>query len=416
MNADYMDNSAAKPKSLSLNKCSLLNPPLKKGDIGGFAFGASGKSPLTPLYKRGENYLRTSSKNNNELPSQGRGSATSAAICGNLRPNLEEWKGIWVFAEQEEGCLSEVSLELLGAARFLAEKRKAEVGAVLLGHRVHSLAGPLLAYGADRVFLADDPLLEKYLTLPYTRVIADLITRKQPEIFLLPATSIGSDLAPRVAARVNTGLSAHCSSLDINDRGELMQVVPAFGGKVMATILCQKHRPQMATVRPGVFRKGQPQKEKGNVEKIPVEIKPEDLRQKVIEIHRGKRPAQSIEEAEAVVAGGAGIGGQEDWNWVEQLARVLHGAVGGTRPPLDEGWITEDQMIGQSGKTIRPKLYIGIGISGVIQHLVGIQDAKVIIAINNDPKAALFQSADLGVVADFRKIVPLLIEELEKKG
>ena len=263
--------------------------------------------------------------------------------------------------------------------------------------------------------VADDPLLEKYLTLPYTRVISDLITQKQPGIFLLPATPIGSDLAPRVAARVNTGLSAHCTNLDINDRGELMQVVPAFGGKVMATILCQKHRPQMATVRPGVFRKGQPQERKGNVEKIPVEIKPEDLRQKVIEIHREKRPAQSIDEAEAVVAGGAGIGTPEDWNWVEQLARVLHGAVGGTRPPLDEGWITEDQMIGQSGKTIRPKLYIGIGISGVIQHVVGIQDAKVIIAINNDPRAALFQSADLGVVADFRKIVPLLIEELGKK-
>ena len=339
----------------------------------------------------------------------------SAKICENLRPNLAEWKGIWVFAEQEEGCLSEVSLELLGAAKFLAEKRKAKVGAVLLGNRVRPLADQLLAYGADRVFLADDPLLEKYLTLPYTRVISDLITRKQPEVFLLPATPIGSDLAPRIAARVNTGLSAHCTNLDINDRGELMQVVPAFGGKVMATILCQKHRPQMATVRPGVFRKGQPQKQKGSIEKIPVVIKPEDLRQKVIEIHREKRPAQSIEEAEAVVAGGAGIGAQEGWHWVEDLAQVLHGAVGGTRPPLDEGWITEDQMIGQSGKTIRPKLYIGIGISGVIQHLVGIQDARVIIAINNDPKAALFQSADMGVVADFRKIVPLLIEELGKK-
>jgi electron transfer flavoprotein alpha subunit len=195
-----------------------------------------------------------------------------------------------------------------------------------------------------------------------------------------------------------------------------MQVVPAFGGKVMATILCQKHRPQMATVRPGVFRKGQAQEAKGKIEKIPVELNPEDLRQKVIEVHREKRPALSIEEAEAVVAGGAGIGSKEDWIWVEQLARALAGAVGGTRPPLDEGWITEGQMIGQSGKTIRPKLYIGIGISGVIQHVVGIQDAKVIIAINNDPKAAIFQSADLGVVADFRKVVPLLIEELKKKG
>ena len=328
---------------------------------------------------------------------------------------LKEWKGIWVFAEQEEGCLSEAALELLGAARLLSEKRKSQVSAVILGHGIQALSDPLLAHGADRVWLADHPVLEKYSTLPYTRVIANLIFAERPDIFLLPATSLGSDLAPRVAARVNTGLSAHCTSLDINDQGELMQVVPAFGGKVMATILCQKHRPQMATVRPGVFRKRPPQGGDGRIERVPVEVPPEDLKQKVIDVHWERRPAQSIEEAEVVVAGGAGIGTQEDWKWVGQLADVLHGAVGGTRPPLDEGWISEDQMIGQSGKTIRPKLYIGIGISGVIQHVVGIQDAKVIIAINQDPKAALFQSADLGVVADFKKIVPLLIEELKKR-
>jgi len=328
---------------------------------------------------------------------------------------LKEWKGIWVFAEQVEGCLSEASLELLGAARLLSEKRKSQVSAVILGHGIQALSDPLLAHGADRVWLADHPVLEKYSTLPYTRVIANLIFAERPDIFLLPATSLGSDLAPRVAARVNTGLSAHCTSLDINDQGELMQVVPAFGGKVMATILCQKHRPQMATVRPGVFRKRPPQGGDGRIERVPVEVPPEDLKQKVIDVHWERRPAQSIEEAEVVVAGGAGIGTQEDWKWVGQLADVLHGAVGGTRPPLDEGWISEDQMIGQSGKTIRPKLYIGIGISGVIQHVVGIQDAKVIIAINQDPKAALFQSADLGVVADFKKIVPLLIEELKKR-
>jgi electron transfer flavoprotein alpha subunit len=332
---------------------------------------------------------------------------------GPLR--TEEWKGIWVFAEQEEGCLSEVSLELLSLAKLLAEKRKAEVSALLLGHGVESLTATLWAQGADRVLLADDPSLKKFLTLPYTRVIANLIPQKRPEIFLLPATSLGSDLAARTAMRVNTGLSAHCTNLDISDRGELMQVVPAFGGKAMASIFCQKHRPQMATVRPGVFRKGEPQEKKGAIERVPVEIKPEDLRQKVIDVHWERRPAQTVEEAEVVVAGGAGIGNPEDWKWVERLAQILHGAVGGTRPPLDEGWISEDQMIGQSGKTIRPKLYIGIGISGVIQHVVGIQDAKVIIAINNDPKAALFQSADLGAVADFRKIVPLLIQELKKR-
>jgi electron transfer flavoprotein alpha subunit len=254
------------------------------------------------------------------------------------------------------------------------------------------------------------------LGIPYTKIISEWILARKPEIFLLPATFLGSDLAPRIAGRVNTGLSAHCTNLDISEKGELMQVVPAFGGKVMATILCQNHRPQMATVRPGVFRKGDVQEKKGSIERIPVELRSEDLQQKVIEVHYEKKAAQAIEEAEIVVAGGAGIGNTDDWKWVERLAKVLNGAVGGTRPPLDEGWIHEDQMIGQSGKTIRPKLYIGVGISGVIQHTVGIQDAKTIIAVNNDSKAAIFQNADLGIVADFRKIVPLLIEELEKKG
>jgi len=330
--------------------------------------------------------------------------------------NLSEYKGIWVFVEQEEGCLSEVSLELLSAARCLAERRSAEICAILLGDGVKPLTDSLLAYGADRVILAEHPGLKRYLGKPYTQIISDLVLARKPDIFLLPATFLGSDLAPRIAARVNTGLSAHCTNLDISEKGELMQVVPAFGGKVMATILCPHHRPQMATVRPGVFRKGEPQEKKGKMERISVDLKPEDLRQKVLDVHYEKKAAQTIEEAEIVVAGGAGIGNADDWKWVERLAKALHGAVGGPRPPLDEGWIHEDQMIGQSGRTIRPKLYLGIGISGVIQHTVGIQDAKTILAINNDPKAAIFENADLGIVADFRKIVPLLIEELEKRA
>ncbi len=329
---------------------------------------------------------------------------------------MSDWKGIWVYAEQEEGCLAEVSFELLAAARRLSEKMGGrEVCTLLLGHQVGPLARDLLAQGADRVYLADDPALEKYLTLPYTRVVSGLVTQKKPEIFLLPATSLGADLAARVAARVRTGLSAHCTQLEVNEKGELMQVVPAFGGKVMATILCPRHRPQMATVRPGVFRKGQPAPAQGVVEPVPVEIRPEDLEQRVIEIIWERRPAKSIEEAEVIVAGGAGLATRENWKWVERLAQALHGAVGGTRPPLDEGWISEEQMIGQSGKTIRPKLYIGIGISGVIQHTIGIQDAGTIIAINNDPKAAIFQSADLGVVSDYRQIIPLLIDDLNTK-
>ncbi len=327
------------------------------------------------------------------------------------------WQGIWIFAEQEEGSLAEVSLELLSAARVLAQKRGgAEIGAVLLGHQVRPLAEKLLVYGANRVFLADHPSLAQYLSLSYTGVVSRLVQQYQPEIFLLPATSLGTELAARVAIRVDTGLSAHCTSLDINEKGELMQVVPAFGGKVMAMILCQKHRPQMATVRPGVYRKGEIQKTRGVIEAVPLEALPEDSRQKVLGVHRINAEVRPIEEAEIVIAGGAGIGSKEDWKWVEELAKALNGAVGGTRPSMDEGWIAEDQMIGQSGKTIRPNLYINIGVSGVIQHTVGIQDAKVIISINHDPRAGIFETSDLGVVADFRKIVPPLIEVLKKKG
>ncbi len=331
--------------------------------------------------------------------------------------NLTVSKGIWVFAEQEENCLAEISLELLSAAKILSEKRGgAEVSAVLLGHDVEGVAGRLLHYGADRVLRVDHASLKRYLTLPYTRVVCELVRREKPEIFLLPATSCGADLAARAAARLNAGLSAHCTQLDVNDRGELMQVVPAFGGKVMATILCRDRRPQMATVRPGVFRKGESRDRKGAIENVPFEFSAEDEKQEIVEVRWEKKSARSIDEAEVVVAGGAGVGGREDWQWIEKLAGALHGAVGGTRPPLDEGWIEENQMIGQSGVTIRPKLYIGVGISGVIQHVVGIQDAKIIIAVNNDPKAAIFQTADLGVVSDFRQIIPPLIEEIKKGG
>lgn len=329
---------------------------------------------------------------------------------------IAQWKGVWVFAEQEEGCLSETSLELLNAAQMLAKRRGgAELSAVLLGNEVRNLASSLFAHGADRVYLAENPLLERYRSLPYTRVVADLVNQKRPEIFLFPSTSLGSDLAARLAIRNHTGLSAHCVRLDINDRGELIQVVPAFGGKVMATVHCPHHRPQMATVRPGVFQKGEARDKEGILEKVEINIRAEDLRQTVMEVHRERAPVRAVEEAEVVVAGGAGIGRAEDWKWVESLAKALHGEVGGTRPPFDEGWILEAQMIGQSGKTIRPNLYIGIGISGAVQHLVGIQDAQTVIAINHDPKATIFQAADLGAVADFRKLVPLLVEGIKKR-
>lgn len=328
-----------------------------------------------------------------------------------------EWKGVWVYAAHEQGRLSENSLELLNAAQMLAERRgEVEISAVLLGNKVRDLASSLFAHGADRVYLGEHPCLERYRSSPYTRVVTDLVCRKYPEIFLFPENSFGSELAARLAVRCHTGLSAHCVGLDMNDRGELIQVVPAFGGKVMATVLCPNHRPQMATVRAGVFQKSEARRKEGILEEIEMDIRREDLRQTVVEVQQEREASKSLEEAEIVVAGGAGIGNAEDWKWVKSLAEALHGEVGGTRPSLDEGWISESQMIGQSGKTIRPKLYIGIGISGAIQHLVGIQDAQTLIAINHDPKAMIFQAADLGAVADFRKLIPLLMEEMKKRN
>ena len=321
-----------------------------------------------------------------------------------------------MYAAQEESSLSEISLELLHAARMLAERRGgAEICAVLLGNKVGDFARSLFAYGADRVYLGEHPSLERHRSLPYTRVLADLVRQKHPEIFLFPATSFASDLAARLAVRCHTGLSAHCVGLDMNDRGELVQRVPAFGGKVMATVLCPKHRPQMATVRPGVFLKSDGRGKEGILEKIEVDIRAEDLRQTVREVHLERGASQSLEEAEIVIAGGAGIGRPEDWKWVEALAEALHGVAGGTRAAVDEGWVGASQMIGQSGKTIRPKLYVGVGISGAVQHLVGVREAQTIIAINHDPKAMIFQAADLGAVADFRKLVPQLVAELNKR-
>ncbi|MGQ9695064.1 MAG: electron transfer flavoprotein subunit alpha/FixB family protein [Thermodesulfobacteriota bacterium] len=323
---------------------------------------------------------------------------------------------IWVFIEQQENCITEVSYELLQAAGLLKQKLgHSEIVAIFLGYKLKDLLSSLSPYGVDKILLADHPCLENYLTLPYTKVVSQLVLTKRPEVFLLPATTVGTDLAARVAARVHTGLSAHCTQLDIDEKGKLKQVVPAFGGQVMATIICPHHFPQMATVRPGVYRRASKAEKLPVIEKVAVDLDSQDFRQKIIKIERAQGRGCSLEEAEIVVAGGAGIGNREDWQLIEQLAEVLQGAVGGTRPPLDEGWIREDQMIGQSGKTVRPKLYIGVGISGVIQHVVGIQEAKTIIAINNDPKAAIFQTADLGIVADFHQILPKLIAALMKK-
>jgi electron transfer flavoprotein alpha subunit len=331
---------------------------------------------------------------------------------------IEKYKGVWVFTEQREGELQEVGLEILGEARKIADKIGHELAAVLLGHNVAHLTDELAAYGADKVYVADSPVLEVYRCDAYAPVLEAMINEHKPEIFLVGGTSTGMDLAPRVAAKVNTGLSAHCVGLDVDEGGCLKAQVPAFGGSIMASITCAVHRPQMATVPPGFMKKLEKDaSRKAEVFNVEVKLTEKDIRTRVLEVFREEAESKPIELAETIVAGGYGIGSKENWGMLEELAATLGASVGATRPACDEGWaVQEVQMIGQSGKTVHPNLYIGVGVSGIIHHLIGIQDSKVIVAINRDAEAPIIKAADYAIVADYKEIVPALIEEFKKLG
>jgi electron transfer flavoprotein alpha subunit len=322
---------------------------------------------------------------------------------------------IWVFMEQRGGVLHNVGLELLGKARELAETSGSMVAGVLLGADVAPVIDRVIAHGADLVLVAEHPMLEPYRLLPYTAVLAQACRERHPSILLFGATSLGVELAPRLAARLNTGLSAHCIDLQLAENGDLLQMVPGWGGGVVATIRCPQHRPQMATVMPGVMNKLQPTPRPGRVITLDVGDGLDDSGPKVVEVHREEPQALPLEVAEVVVAGGWGVGGPDGWQLVEELAHLVGGAVGATRPPVDEGWAFEEQMIGQSGKTVRPRLYIGVGISGMSHHVVGMDGSEVVVAINADPKAPLFEVADIGIVGDFREIIPPLLEEIRQR-
>jgi electron transfer flavoprotein alpha subunit len=321
---------------------------------------------------------------------------------------------IWVFMEQRGGVLHEVGLELLGKARELADVAGGSVAALLLGDDVLPLAENLLAYGADTVLAADRPDLEPYRLLPYTQVLTEACRARQPDIMLFGATSLGVELAPRLAARLRTGLSAHCIDLRLDADGNLLQMVPGWGGGVVATIKTPDHRPQMATVMPGVMKKPQPAARSGEVMQLTLGEDLDVSGPRVLEVKQEEPQELPLETAEVVVAGGFGIGDQEGWKLLEELARLLGGAVGATRPPVDEGWASEEQMIGQSGKTVRPRLYIGVGISGMSHHVVGMDESEFVVAINTDPKAPIFEYADLAIVGDQREIIPLLLDELKE--
>ncbi|MFZ5448995.1 MAG: electron transfer flavoprotein subunit alpha/FixB family protein [Thermodesulfobacteriota bacterium] len=322
---------------------------------------------------------------------------------------------IWVFMEQRDGMLHNVGLELLGKARELAEASGSTVSALLLGANVASLTGLIFSHGADTVLMAEHPQLEPYRLLPYTTLLTKACREHQPSILLFGATSLGMELAPRLAARLKTGLSAHCIDLQLDADGNLLQMVPGWGGGVVATIRCPQHRPQMATVMPGVMKKIPQSPRTGQVIPLAVEDNLDEAGPKILEVCRKEPKAMPLEQAEVVVAGGWGIGGQEGWKLLEKLANLLGGAVGATRPPVDEGWASEEQMIGQSGKTIRPRLYIGVGISGMSHHVVGMDGSELVVAINSDPKAPLFQVADICIAGDFREIIPPLLEEIRRR-
>ena len=329
--------------------------------------------------------------------------------------NIQKYNGLWVVVEQRDGKPARVSLELLGKGRDLADSLGVAITAILIGHNVSEIAEELIFYGADRVLIADDPIAKNYRNEVYTEIIVEQVLKEKPEILLIGATCIGRDLAPRLSARLNTGCTSDCTELDIDKEMRLIVATkPFFGRDLMADIICPFHRPQMVTVRPGVMDlEDQDRKRHGELIYIDVNCKEEDIKVKVLEIVKSVSDSISLEETDKVVVAGMGVGNKEGFEIVKELAKLLGAQVGATSLPVDEGWVSEDKKIGQTGKTIRPKLYIGCGVSGAIQHSAGMINSELIIAINTNPKADIFNFADYGIVGDISEIVPALIKELK---
>lgn len=327
---------------------------------------------------------------------------------------LAKNKGVWVVVEHSDGELRRVVLELLTEGKKLAAKLKEEVAAVLIGYEVTNLAKTLAEYGADKIYLVENELLDKYTSDGYVHALVGAISKHKPSIVLIGATPRGRELAPRVAARLEVGLTADCTGLDIDDKGQLLQIRPAFGGNIMATILSPYTRPQMATVRPNVMKVGESDgKREPSIVKVEVNISPRTVRTRLGQSVKEVTGAVKIEEANVVVSAGRGIGSRDNLKIVEELGSVLNGAVGGSRAIVDVGYLPHHQQVGQSGKTVSPRLYIAIGISGAIQHLIGMQSSDFIVAINTDPEAPILKIADVGIVGDLFKVVPAIIEELK---
>jgi electron transfer flavoprotein alpha subunit len=326
--------------------------------------------------------------------------------------NINEYKNVWVYAEQRQGVITPVVFELLGEGKRIAKETGSELCAFLIGNNVASLANELIEYGAEKVYLAESQLLENYSTDGYAKVLSDAINEYKPEIVLYGATHIGRDLAPRISARVNTGLTADCTKLEVDPEDKkLKQTRPAFGGNLMATIVCPNHRPQMSTVRPGVMEKLARNKDnKGTIVNVNLELVKENIRTIVVEVIKHKKDMVSLTDAEIIVSGGKGLGSVEGFKMLKQLADTLGGTVGASRAAVDAGWIDHANQVGQTGTTVKPKIYFACGISGAIQHLAGMSDSDIIIAINKNAMAPIFNVANYGIVGDVNQVVPMLID------
>lgn len=339
---------------------------------------------------------------------------------------MTDTRNVWVFVEQEEGKIADVSLELLAKGQELAGQLQSEVCAVLCGYQIDRLAETCIAYGADRVLCADHPELENYRTLPYARVTGELARERRPHVFLFGGTPIGRDLAPRLASTLQVGLTADCTDLQIGSYESkkarqvypdlLYQIRPAFGGNVIATIVNPNTRPQLATVREGVMRRREPDSgRKGVVEKIDPTFDPRDLVLQVLS-RETRESNVNLKSAPIVVAGGAGVGSEENFELVRELAHILGGEVGASRAAVDAGWVSREHQVGQTGVTVRPRLYIAAGISGAIQHRAGMSESSKIIAINSDPNAPIFQVAHYKIVGDLAEVIPMMIRAFREKA
>lgn len=329
--------------------------------------------------------------------------------------NISDNKGVMVFAEQRSGIVQKIAYELLGVGRRIADTLGEPLVALLAGSKItDAQAKDLIAYGADTVILADDPAFAVYMTEPYAKAMALAINTYKPGIVFTGATTIGRDLAPRVSARVKTGLTADCTSLEVEEETRnLLMTRPAFGGNIMATIICPEHRPQMSTVRPGVMRKLERDEQRtGTIERLDVNILAADKNVEILEVVVEKTVKKNIEEANVLISGGRGLGTEDNFKKLNSVASELGGLVSASRAVVDAGWASQDRQVGQTGKTVRPDVYIACGISGMIQHIAGMEDSEFIVAINKNSGAPIFEYADVGIVTDVNKLVPALVEEL----